>query len=478
MKKILDKYKTLSIQAKAALWFLVCSVIQKGISVITTPIFTRLMSTSDYGEFNVFTSWQGIVTAVVILTLPWGVFTPGLIKFDQKKNEFTSALLGLMTTLTIIWLILYIIFRSFWNKVLGLSTVMMLAMFALIWATSVFDFWSMRQRVAYKYQKLVVLTLIISFLNPVIGIICVRHSSNKAAARALSMTIIDLFIYFGLFISMIKEGRVFYSKKIWSYGLKFNIPLIPHYLSQRVLNNADRIMIKSMVSASASGIYSLAYSISLIMMMVNTSLSQALSPWILKKIKDKKIEDIQGIAFPAVLIVGVMNLLLIGFAPEVVKIFAPVEYYDSIWVIPPIAMSVFFTFLYDLFSNVEFYYEKTKNMSIATLIGAVLNIILNYIFINIFGYYAAGYTTLACYIIYAICHYIFMNNICKKYLDGKHMFDLKMLIFTSLIFMLSGFGIMFTYKLVIVRYIIIFTIIITVFALRNKIKIFLLSLKK
>ena len=47
---ITSKYRSLSVQAKAALWFTICSFLQKGISFITVPIFTRLMSTEDlYG---------------------------------------------------------------------------------------------------------------------------------------------------------------------------------------------------------------------------------------------------------------------------------------------------------------------------------------------------------------------------------------------------------------------------------------------
>ena len=63
------------------------------------------------------------------------------------------------------------------------------------------------------------------------------------------------------FAEMIK-GKKFYSAKFWKHALMFNLPLIPHYLSQTILNSADRIMISSLVGASEAGIYSLAYSIS------------------------------------------------------------------------------------------------------------------------------------------------------------------------------------------------------------------------
>lgn len=58
MKKYLQQYKNLPVQMKASLWFLICSFMQKGIATITTPIFTRILTTAEYGEFSVFNSWM------------------------------------------------------------------------------------------------------------------------------------------------------------------------------------------------------------------------------------------------------------------------------------------------------------------------------------------------------------------------------------------------------------------------------------
>ena len=68
MDKLIKKYKSLPVQIKASFWFLICSFLQKGISMITTPIFTRLLSTSEYGEFNVFNSWYSIAFIFVSLS--------------------------------------------------------------------------------------------------------------------------------------------------------------------------------------------------------------------------------------------------------------------------------------------------------------------------------------------------------------------------------------------------------------------------
>lgn len=377
--KVRNKYRSFPVQIKASFWFLLCSFMQKGISTITTPIFTRLLSTTEYGNYNVFNSWLGIVTIFVSLNLSWGVYGQGLVKFEKERKEFSSSLQGLTFLLVFMWTIFYLCARDFWNRLFSLSTVQMLAMLVMIWATSVFNFWSAEQRVEYKYKLLVVLTIVVSIAKPIIGIFFVIHAEDKVTARILGLVLVELIAYIWLFVIQMYRGKRFFIKKFWIHALTFNIPLIPHYLSQTVLNSADRIMIKNLVNESSAGIYSLAYSISLLMTLFNNALGQTISPWLYKKIKENKIKDISNVAYASLVVVGSCNILLIAFAPEAVAVFAPSTYYEAIWVIPPVAMSVYFMFAYDLFAKFEFYYEKTRWIALATVCGAILNIILNYI---------------------------------------------------------------------------------------------------
>ena len=72
IKSVLNRYKSFPIQVKASLWFLICSFLQKGISTVTTPIFTRIMNTTEYGQYNVFNSWLSIASIFVSLSLTEG----------------------------------------------------------------------------------------------------------------------------------------------------------------------------------------------------------------------------------------------------------------------------------------------------------------------------------------------------------------------------------------------------------------------
>lgn len=469
MVKLLKVYKKWPIQVRASFWFLMCSFLQKGISVITTPIFTRLLTTVEYGQFSVFNSWMQLVTPIISLNLYSGVYAQGVVKFDQDKNRFSSTLQGLSLTLILVWMLIYMTFHSYINNALSLTTVQILSMFLMIWVSGSFNFWSMNERVDFHYKKLVTLTLAVSIFQPIIGILFVTNSDDKVTARILGMVIVQLIFWLGTFIIQMKKGKVFYSLKYWRYALRFNIPLLPHYLSLTVLSSSDRIMIGQMVGNDKAGIYNLAYSVSLIMTMFNTALLQTIEPWIYKKLKAKKVSDIARVAYPSFIFVAAANILLIMFAPEVISVFAPTKYQEAIWIVPSVALSVYFMFLYSFFATFEFYFEKTYYVAIATLTGAIFNIVMNVLLIRKFGYMAAGYTTLFSYVMFAILHYMFMTKICKQYLDNIHPYSLKIIVNISLVTIILSTLSLLTYRSTIIRYILILLLFIIAIIIRRRI---------
>ena len=452
MKKLIEKYKNMSLQARAALWFMACSFMQRGISELTTPIFSRILTTAEFGQYKNFDTWMNFVTVIVVMKLYAGMYTQGLVKYEEDRKTYVSSLQGLSLTLCIIWTGIYWIWHDFWNELLSLTTVQMFAMMVMIWATACFNLWATEQRVMLKYRSLVIVTLLVSIAKPVVGIILVLNADDKVTARILGLALVEFIGYSAFFVIALVRGKKFYSSKYWKSTILLGLPLIPHYLSQTALNGADKIMIKRMVGDSESGIYSLAYSVSQIMTLVNTALVQTITPWIGQKIKQNKGEQVPGLVEGMLIIDAVCNLGVMAFAPELIAVFGPKKYAEAIWVMPPVVMSVYFSFAYSVFAAYEFYFEKNRLMSVATMTGAVLNIVLNLIFIDKFGYIAAGYTTLICYILYGLFHYFLMQSIIKNNMQKKDLFSTKRMGFITLLFLLAGFVYLASYLNTFVRY--------------------------
>ena len=305
--KIIDKYKKLGAPVKASIWFLVCSVLQKGIALLTTPIFTRIMTDQAYGQFTVYNSWYNILFAIATLNFAAGVFSRGLIKNEEDQDTYTSSMVGLSTLCVAIVFIVYLIFHKAVDQFFELSTFLMVLMFIEIWTNSVFQFWSNRERVNYKYLRLIVVTLLYVTICPILSIVFIINAKLELQlhARVLAICIVCLLLFGLLFVEIVIKGRKLYNREYWLHALKFNIPLLPHYLSQILLNQSDKLMISKMCSMEEAAYYSVVYSIAMILLIVNSSISGTMNPWIYKTIKTGEYNRIANVSYIVLFLIAI-----------------------------------------------------------------------------------------------------------------------------------------------------------------------------
>ena len=475
--KLYGKKEYMSLPVRASLWYTVCNVVNKSIALLSTPVFTRLLTEEQYGTFAVFQSWYSILIIFTSLNVFLGGYQKGLILFNEDIKRFTSAQLGLTTTITIICFTIYILNVDFWSKVFDLPPHLMIAMFFELLFMPALELWSSQQRFYFKYKKFVFLTLIMTTISLIGGVIAVYFSSHKLEARVYTDIFAKLLFAGAIFIYLFLSGRSFFSKKYWKYALKFNFPLLPHYLSNYILNQSDRVMIGKMVGNTEAAYYSVAYTISTMMLLITSAINNSLTPYTYKALDSNNEKNIEKSTKPVIILVAVLCFITMAFAPEIIGVFAGKQYLDAIYVIPPIAASVFFIFLYSLFSNIEYYFQKTKFIAAATCLSAASNLILNYIFIRLFGYYAAGYTTLVCYIFLSFLHYVFY----KKTLilqNKKDIYDIKLIILLSIVVVSGMIAMVMMYNFIVIRYLFIIIIVALMWMFRNKIKILTIEFGK
>lgn len=477
-KRLVEKFEKIPAAAKAGFVFLVCAFLQKGISTLTTPIFTRLLSTEEYGSYNVYVSWSSIIAIFITLKIPSSVLQQAYVKFSDEKKQLASSMQGLSLVLCLLATVIYVINTSFWNKATGLTTDVFLVMILGIWATNVYEIWAQGERTNFQWKKVAAITVLTTILKPTCGIIAILlFPEQKVNARIFSLVAVEVIAYIGLFFSQLEKGN-FYVKKFWKYALVFAIPLIPHYLSQQVLSQTDRLMINAICGAGDAGIYSLAYQVAMVMTLFNSAMSSTLNPWIYKQIKNRSFEKIAPTVEILMALLMALSLSMIIFAPEIIAIFAPSSYYAAIWAIPPVAMSCVFMFLYSVFVCFEFYYEKRSYIVYASVAGAALNVILNAIMIPIFGYVAASYTTLICYIVFCVMHFIFMRKTCKISDAPIDVFPIGKLIVPSVAYILGGLVITLLYNALIARVLIFCIVIVVLVTQRKKIVNILIDVRK
>lgn len=452
-RNIFEIYKKIALPAKASFWFIVCNVIHKSMYFLMIPIYTRIMTTEQYGTYSVFSSWVLIICAFAGLNLAGNSYNVGMIKNENQQDEYTSAILGLWWTNTTIVLLILLLSKNLWIKSTDISLTILIAIFVDIYATAGIDLWTARQKFDYKYKALVILTFSIAFLTALISIGVVTLSEKKELAAIWCKVGVLAFHSIIVSLLLIKNGRKLFDKHFWKTAYKFNIPLIAYYLSLTILNQSDRLMINYYCGTSEAGIYSIAYSLAMIFTLFNTAINGAFVPWEFRNIRKNEFKAIARTSNFILILIGLLNLVLIAVAPEIIHVVTVKEYYDSIWVIPPVALSSYLMCVYQLFINIEFYYEKNKFVMLASIFVAIVNIILNAIFIPEFGYIAAAYTTLVSYLLFTIDHYIFMKLTCRKKGLTDKIYNLCPILSITIIMAVLAFTFMALYNTLLVRYV-------------------------
>ena len=407
-KKLINKLKNMSEGAKSALAYTIATLFSGALSIITAPIFARIMTTSQIGIVNLFNSWYTLISAFATLSLTSGGYVVALNTFSDNRDEYQSSVLSLTSLIALLLAVLYLISPGFWSNLTGLSQpLLILMLFGFLFAPAT-DFWFARQKFEYKYKKPVAIIMISAIISSIISVIVV-----------------------------------------------LSIPLVGYSIAAQLLSVSDRVMISKMVDDSAVGIYGTLYTISSLSLIVWQAIHASYVPFLFNSI-GKKGTKVKKITNSLVVIYAFIALVLTFFAPEIVHILATAEYYEAIYIMPPIAAGIFLTCITNIYSDIPVYFRKTKYVMYPAAIAAVLNIFLNYIFIPVYGYMVAAYTTLFSYIIWAVLQSYWCKKVCEMSdIKSNTLFDnkyLSIISFITIMFCLTG---ILLYRNTILRYLVI-----------------------
>lgn len=475
---IKEKLNAIPLTIKVSTAYAICSILQKCLSFITLPLFTRLLTTEQYGQATIYSSWLGILTIFLTLNLAYGSFQTAMVKYEDKRAEYVASIQGICLLLAGIFLILYIPFRNLWNSWFELPTIFVVLMISeIVFSTSTL-LWMGKNRFEFKYKSVVAVTMTISVIAPIFAYILVVSTEEKGYARILGYSAINIIAGIIFFTINMVHGKKLYNREFWKYALNFNIPLLVYYLSQAIFNQSDRIMISHIKGTSDAAMYGVAYNLAMILTFVLNAINGSYVPWMYEKIKKNRGQENKSVSIILVILMGLLILFVIWFAPEIISIMAGEQYEAAVYVVAPVAMSLLLLFYCQLFINIEFYYEEKKMLVYGSVGSAVLNIVLNRIFIPTFGFVAAGYTTLVSYIVFAVSNYCTMKNVLHKRKLQDNMYNYKALVWVFVLFMICGFLGVVLYKLLVLRVLITGVVLVIIIMCRDKFKNALQVLKK
>ena len=84
---------TISKGLKASLGYFFASIVTKGIAYITTPIYTRMLTSDEYGKVSVFLTWQNVLGIIAMFSLSHGVFNNGMADYKNERDSYSFSML-------------------------------------------------------------------------------------------------------------------------------------------------------------------------------------------------------------------------------------------------------------------------------------------------------------------------------------------------------------------------------------------------
>ena len=288
--------KKLSAGVAASIVYTLASLFSRGLAIITTPIFTRIMPTDQVGVVSLFQSWASIIGTVATLALTSGGFQLSLREFGKERDRYVSSVLTLTTLMGVLLMAVYAFAPGFWNDVTGLPTPLMVLMLLYLLFSPAQDFWLLRQRYEYKYKVAGLFTFVSALISSIVAVYAVIRASQSGvqelgAVRLFATYSISISCSFVIWIAILLKGKTLYSGQFWKFSLSLSLPLIGNSIASQVLDVSDRTMISSMVGNDAVGIYSTLYTVSSLSLIVWTAINSSFIPYLYENMADPHKTD-------------------------------------------------------------------------------------------------------------------------------------------------------------------------------------------
>ncbi|MCF7792789.1 MAG: oligosaccharide flippase family protein [Candidatus Cloacimonetes bacterium] len=378
------------------------------------PIFTRFFIPEEFAVYTNLMIFFTLTSLIVLLGMQQALFSHF---YQEKTQKYQFSLISSVYILLIITGIFFSAIIIIFKDQLAILTVrdssysqLFVNMAFIIFFNTIFTistgFLNIMERsrqfaIISSLQNLIVLILIVIFaINKQLTLQLYFHFFTISTFVAAVVSIISVTRITGKYDLPRKEKKCF-SGSILSSMLKFGLVMIPGSIATLILQASDRYMLTYLSPNTLYdvGIYSAGYRIGMIVHFLVTMTSLVYIPYAMKIADQPNAKQINRTMYNYFTLFGIiLGSFVIIFGKELFYIFIDELYFDSNKIV---FAGVTSAFLYGIFNivNIHFYSNRrAKNITLAVLSGAVLNIILNFILIPRIGIYGAGIASVFAYL--------------------------------------------------------------------------------
>jgi len=381
------------------------------------PILTIYISPNEYGEL-------ALIETTILFLLPFIMLNiNGAINVEffhqENKSEYKQYVVNAIIISFLAFLLVSLLLYLFKNTIsalinIDLIFVEFLTVFTFLRVlTSVILVIFQASRQVYSYASFSIFQTIVDFTISYYLIAILQYGiKGRLIGIYGSFFIFSILAIYILYrMGYFKDKLTFrYTKEILSFG----IPLIPHSIGGIILAMSDRYFISYYAGNSEVGLYTVAYQISAVLLLISMSINQAWSPMFFRLMKDNRHDYINKFIISLCTVYMISAISIYFLSPFIYDNFIDIKFHNSQIYFSFLLLGFLFQSLYFLFANYLFYYKKTALLGIITFTGATINLILNFILIKQHGVIGVAYATAITWFLYFVS-----VTVIAKYLQGK-----------------------------------------------------------
>ncbi len=430
---------------RSGVWYTAAAVVEKGVWMCSISLLTRLLTKAEYGTYTNYTSWLSILTILATLNLE-STLISAVRDFRNRLDSYLLSLLCISATLTTLWMGLVLVFHSQAEKIMQLDDRYIFCMLVYLLFLPAVTLFRNKERFDYHYRRSVLVGTGTALLSELTALVLMLCMPDKLTGRIVGSILPTMAVGTVLYVYFIRCGRKPELTHV-CYALPITLPYVPHLLSMIILHSMDKIMITHLCGEEENALYSLAYNCGMMVALLQTPMNEAFSPWLAKRLAANEHQTVRQMSLPyfGMLAYGALGVMLVS--PEVLWVLGGTQYAEVRYVMLPIILGCVCQFAYTMLVNVEQYHKKTVGMVLASVSAAILNCILNLIFIPRFGYHAAAYTTLVSYFWLYVMHLFLVRR-----LGYGHLYRNRAIYLVMAVLCAAAAGMSVLYRHAVIRY--------------------------
>ena len=408
------KYKELT---NNTLLFTISNFGSKIISFLLVPLYTNVLSTSDYGSVDLVSTTVQLLLPLLTLNIQDAVLRFALDKEQDEKDVISNGLkvISIGSFALFVVLSVCIVFKPF-----QINSIYLIFLFLNFLFMSLNNTFSMYLRSMNRVKIIVIAGLANTFLACVLNILfllVLKWGVTGFFVANLMGVVVSVIIM--LMLGNIRKEIIYKTSNVTLRAMvAFSTPLILNSLAWWLNNASDRYILSFFCGAAVNGVYAVAYKIPTILSTVQGVFYNA---WTVSAIKEFDKNDTDGFVgnifslYNCISIISCSVLLLMN--PILARLLYAKEFYAAWRYVPMLLVGSVFNGL-ALFEGCIFTAVKqTKEVSKTTLIGAAVNTLLNVALIPIIGAMGAAIATMIGYLSVTIIRTISTNKIVKMKLS-------------------------------------------------------------